>query len=64
MLIRSWERTLRPRLVRVIVRDRLARGVSEEATMKTYLLILLLGTIAAYAHLFASTKNVERDRAR
>lgn len=32
--------------------------------MKIYVLILLLGTIAAYAHLFASTKGVERDRAR
>ncbi len=30
--------------------------------MKIYVLILLLGTIAAYAHLFASTKTAERER--
>jgi hypothetical protein len=31
--------------------------------MKIYVLILLLGTIAAYAHLFAATKSrVENER--
>jgi hypothetical protein len=31
--------------------------------MKIYVLILLLGTIAAYAHLFAATGNrVENER--
>ena len=31
--------------------------------MKIYVLMLLLGTIAAYAHLFASTEsNVDNER--
>jgi hypothetical protein len=31
--------------------------------MKVYVLILLVGTIAAYAHLFAATEsNAERER--
>jgi hypothetical protein len=37
--------------------------VSEEAAMKIYFLVLLLGTIAAYAHLFAATKSrAEQER--